>query len=268
MTGDPTDPIIHGPHGAGSGGLGFFGATAMTIDVASNPTVTAHVWKTDAVGQASTRVTFATAQFGNGRVASIGDSSPADDGTGDPGDNLHFGWDMATGGVANKEIHLNAVEWLAGEDTTAPTITSVPVATPGDCSASIAWATDEPADSVVDYGSTAGYGSTASDPTPTLSHDVTLANLSPSSLHHFSVTSTDPAGNTSLATADATFVTLGAAPPLISAGPAAIGIGATTATIVWTTDEAADSRVDYGSTPSYGSTETDVALTLDHAVPI
>lgn len=121
---DPTDPVIHGPFGSGAGGLGLFGSTSMELNPANNATVRAHVWR---VGQAhnGSRVTFATAQYGNGRVAAIGDSSPADDSTGDTNDSLHPGWDLATGGVANREIHLNASHWLMNlppppPDTTPP----------------------------------------------------------------------------------------------------------------------------------------------------
>jgi len=113
---DPADPIIHGPHGDGSGGLGLFGSTALTLHPEANGTVRGHVWKTDAPERGNEHVTFATAWVGNGRVAAIGDSSPADDGTGDPGDHLYDGWDKASGGVNNREIHLNAVAWLADAD--------------------------------------------------------------------------------------------------------------------------------------------------------
>ncbi|MEM7249072.1 MAG: lamin tail domain-containing protein [Acidobacteriota bacterium] len=120
---DPSDPIIFGPHGDGSGGLGFFGATAMTIDASANPTVRGHVWRSGAP-QADLLVTFATASLGMGRIACIGDSSPADDGTGDRGDTLYDGWDLAGGGVANKEIHLNAVHWLVnGDEPVEPDVT-------------------------------------------------------------------------------------------------------------------------------------------------
>lgn len=264
VTTDPADPIINGPHGDGSGGLGFFGATAMTIDPAANPTVKGHVWKTDAGGQGTTRVTFATAQFGNGRLAAIGDSSPADDGTGDPFDNLHFGWDLASGGVANKQIHLNAVEWLAGDDTTPPIISGAPTAVAGDCSATISWTTDEPADGVVSFGPTAVYGSTVSDSAPSLAHAVTLAGLVPGSLYHYSVMSTDPSGNASAASADATFNTSTAAAPLIVSGPTVSAITSSTARIQWQTDEPADSLVNYGLSPAHGSTVNDPAFTSDH----
>ncbi len=121
VTDDPGDPIVHGPHGDGSGGLGLFGSTALTLYPAANGTVRGHVWKTDAPERGNVHVTFATAWVGGGRVAATGDSSPADDGTGDPGDHLHDGWDRASGGVNNREIFLNAVAWLAdAEPDTVP----------------------------------------------------------------------------------------------------------------------------------------------------
>ncbi len=129
---DLDDPIIHGPHGDGSGGLGLFGSTAMTLDSGANATVHAHIWKSDAPEQGDQRVTFATAWYGLGRIACIGDSSPADDGTGDTGDSLYDGWDKASGGVANREIHLNAIAFLADApaDETPPAKVQDLLATP------------------------------------------------------------------------------------------------------------------------------------------
>jgi hypothetical protein len=54
-------------------------------------------------------------------------------------------------------------------------------------------------------------------------------------------------------------------PPVIS-GVAASGIGSAAATIGWTTDEPADSQLDYGTTTSYGSSTTlDANLSLSHS---
>ncbi|HJQ97769.1 MAG TPA: fibronectin type III domain-containing protein, partial [Candidatus Polarisedimenticolaceae bacterium] len=235
----------------------------MDLSTADNPSVAAHVWRT---GQAhgATRVTFATATYGSGRVAAIGDSSPADDDTGDPSDSLHPGWDKASGGVANREIHLNASHWLidAPPDTTAPVITAGPSVTPRDCTAVVTWTTDEPATSTVEYGPTAGYGQFASVPGLTRDHEVPLAALSPGSEIHFRVLSSDGAVNGPAASDDAIFTTTAAAGPLIAAGPSVSG-----ATVTWTTDEPATSVVDYGTTPSYGS-QAAGSVGVTHAVPL
>lgn len=154
----PGDPILHGPFGDGTGGLGLFGSTQMAVSThpeRGNPSARAHVWRNDASREANaqgvfTEVTFASAQFGAGRVVAVGDSSPADDGTGEGG--LHFGWDRASGGVANDVIFLNATEWIAGAgsapqpDETAPVITAGPtVSAARPTSLTVSWSTGEPA---------------------------------------------------------------------------------------------------------------------------
>ena len=112
---------------------------------------------------------------------------------GDPGDTLYPGWDLATGGVKNKEIHLNACHWLLNPtpDTTAPVITAGPSATAADCSATVTWTTDELSSSVVQYGPTVAYGSTASTAGNVTSHSVALSSLSPGSTYHYRAGSTD-----------------------------------------------------------------------------
>jgi len=168
----------------------------MDLNPADNPSVAPHVWRT---GQAhgNVRVTFATASYGAGRVAAIGDSSPADDDTGDPSDSLHPGWDKAVGGVANRQIHLNACHWLLhpAPDVTPPAIVSGPDASAFDCSAVVSWTTDEAATSVVDYGADASYGSSASVAGTATAHAVTLPLLAPETAYHFRVSSSDAAGN-------------------------------------------------------------------------
>lgn len=266
---DPADPIICGPFGSGAGGLGLFGATSMDINPADNPTVRAHVWRT---GQAHNdlRVTFATASYGSGRVAAIGDSSPADDDTGDSGDSLYPGWDKASGGVNNREIHLNACHWLLNPtpDTTAPVITSGPSAAPSDCSATVTWETDEPATSLVEYGLTTAYGSSASVSGYTQSHAVTLPALDPGTTYHYQVSSTDASGNGPTTSTDATFSTAAASAPVITAGPSASSVSGTSATIAWGTDEPATSQVEYGLTPAYGGSASVSGYAASHSVPL
>jgi len=268
VTLDPSDPIIAGPHGSGVGGLGFFGATSMSLDPATNATVKGHVWKTDAGGQGNSRVTFATASYMSGRIACIGDSSPVDDGSGDPGDNLFLGWDQASGGVNNKEIHLNAVAWLAGPDLVAPAIVSGPVATAFDCSATIAWTTDEAADSHVEYGVSASYGDSEVLTGFGVTHVVVLPGLIPGSPYHFRAGSTDGSGNGPTWSSDATFTTGATAPPTLLGPPVVVSTGLTsqTATILWMTDEPSDSKVNFGTTAAYGHSVADPTLTTEHEV--
>ncbi len=113
-TSDTNSPIVHGVYGDCSAGkgLGLYGATSMTLHPANNSTVTGHIWKTDGTPGSNVKVTFATAEYGEGRVAAIGDSSPAEDGTNTCGHQTHNGW--AASAYDNALIYLNAVAWLAG----------------------------------------------------------------------------------------------------------------------------------------------------------
>lgn len=74
-------------------------------------------------------------------------------------------------------------------------------------SAIITWTTSTPADSQVDYGPTASYGSsTPLDANLVTAHSVTLSQLVPNTLYHYRVRSTD-AGGTRLVSSDFTFST-------------------------------------------------------------
>lgn len=66
-----------------------------------------------------------TTEYGNGRVAAYGDSSPWDDGTGASGDELYDGWND----YDNAALAINIVNWLAKTETTstAPVISAVTI---------------------------------------------------------------------------------------------------------------------------------------------
>ena len=124
---DLTDPIIYGPHGEVTA-IGFYSATAIILHPEFNSTVKAHAWR-NGQPQGLTNVTVATCEYGAGRVAAIGDSAPADDGTGDPRDSLFNGW--TRGSTTNNLLFLNMSEWLTGYDAVPlPTRTPCPNSTP------------------------------------------------------------------------------------------------------------------------------------------
>ena len=110
----PSDSIIFGEVGRVYA-ISYHAGTVMTLYPSYNPSVTAHVWKTD-MPHDTIYVMFATAEYGRGRVAAIGDSSPADDGTARPGNqHIYDGWREA--GCDNRIIFLNASLWLAKGST-------------------------------------------------------------------------------------------------------------------------------------------------------
>ncbi len=106
---DPTDPVLHGPFGDVEG-VGYYAGSTLRI-TAKGDQAKALAWKTGAP-HGTEGVTFVVSHFGAGRVACIGDSSPADDGTGAKGDNLYDSW-SAAGGETNAILFLNATAWLA-----------------------------------------------------------------------------------------------------------------------------------------------------------
>ena len=85
----------------------------------------------------------------------------------------------------------------------------------------ISWNTSANATGSVNYGTTSGYGSSASDTNSSTSHSVTLSGLTPSTTYHYQVTSTN--GSDSALSSDNTFTT------------AAAGTTTTTVTTVTTT---------------------------------
>src|SRR5205085_2852427 len=101
-------------------------------------------------------------------------------------------------------------------DITPPVISGVTTTAIAATSATVQWSTNEASDSQVDYGPTASYGSTTTlDATPRTAHSVALSGLTDGTTYHYRVKSKDGAGN--LATsADATFTTNDATPPVIS----------------------------------------------------
>ena len=82
------------------------------------------------------------------------------------------------------------------------TISGVSVS-PTATTAMVSWTTNVSANSRVDYGTTAAYGSNVSDPTLVTSHSLTLNSLTCNTTYHYQITSVGSAGSAS--TADATF---------------------------------------------------------------
>lgn len=106
----PADSIINGSMGAASQ-IKWSGGTSITINTSANSSAKGVVYKTGSSFN-STNIMVAKARYGSGKIVAFGDSSPCDDGTGDPNDNLFNGY---TGdvGVNHQRILMNATIWLA-----------------------------------------------------------------------------------------------------------------------------------------------------------
>ena len=238
------DPIIHGPFGDGSAGLGLFASTQMAVSThpdKGNPTARPHIWRNgqshaqNAMGVWE-RVTMVSARYGEGRVVAVGDSSPTDDGTGEG--RLHDGWDKATG-VANDILFLNATEWLAQAkpqpDTAPPTIVAGPAVAVGACRATVHWVTDKAAPSELQWGASAALGQHVSQAEFTNDHTLELAGLTPQTTYFYRVSSDDAEGRGPTPSMLGTFTTPGSAPVSFTAAPSGSEPTATSVTIVWET---------------------------------
>lgn len=92
-------------------------------------------------------------------------------------------------------------------DITAPVISSIQAWDFTASTAEISWETDEPATSVVEYGQTDAYGSTAGSATEYVkNHSVTLTDLSSVTTYHYRIVTSDGTGNEAFSD-DAEFTT-------------------------------------------------------------
>jgi hypothetical protein len=148
-----------------------------------------------------------------------------------------------------------------------PIISAVAVSNVTSTSAVVNWVTDQPATSLVNWGSTTGYGM-ASLPDPTLKtiHSVTLSGLTPNSVYDFDVVSANSAG-TSSTSPNSTFMTGAPAPPVIS-GVTASNLTGNSATISWTTDQQTVGQLNYGTTAAYGFSQSATTLAMNQAVTL
>jgi uncharacterized lipoprotein YddW (UPF0748 family) len=102
-------------------------------------------------------------------------------------------------GVATTNVTIAAgtniaINLVLPPDSTPPVLTGVGTSNLTDTSVIIKWTTDENANSAVDYGLTASYGSTVSNATLTLNHAVSLTNLTPNTTYHYRARSRNVTG--------------------------------------------------------------------------
>ena len=100
-----SDTIFHGPFGDITKALCYHSGTTMRVWGSAY----GKVWKSSYSQGSTNGVMMALSSFHNGRVIGIGDSSPADDGTGNAGNNLYNGW---SGEGDDRLFFLNGTYWL------------------------------------------------------------------------------------------------------------------------------------------------------------
>ena len=105
--------VLNGYAGVASK-LAFYNGTTATLYPTANNTVQGLFWRSNSTVNGNTGVMALLSTYGNGRIVFVGDSSPADDGTGDTNDVLHNGWsgDVPSGYTSHPALHLNASFWV------------------------------------------------------------------------------------------------------------------------------------------------------------
>lgn len=161
----------------------------------------------------------------------------------------------------------NTFTTAAAPDTTPPAISNISSGSLSTTGATITWFTNEAATTRIEYGTTTAYGSfTSLNSSLVTSHNQSLTGLAPATTYHFRVLSKD-ASNNQATSGNNTFTTLtppDTTAPVVS-NITASNITAINATITWTTNEGATSRVEYGTTTAYGSSSTSSTLALSHS---
>ncbi len=110
----PTDSVLHGSQGNPTQ-MKYSNGTTFTLSPTDNTTVVGLVYKTGS-SHGNTNVFMARCHYGSGKVVALGDSSPPDDGTGDPNDALYSSWSGEANGD-HARILLNATIWLASSSS-------------------------------------------------------------------------------------------------------------------------------------------------------
>ncbi|MCK4532272.1 right-handed parallel beta-helix repeat-containing protein [bacterium] len=157
----------------------------------------------------------------------------------------------------------------SGEDLQAPIISSVQAKEITANSSKITWITNEPSDSMVEYGINTNYGSSLSNAGFVLDHNVNLINLNANTTYHYRVQSKDAKGNIGVSAPYSFITSTGTSsaittPPVIS-NVRVTDISSITAVITWQTDKAAISQIEYGRTITYGiSTALETTLLIFH----
>ncbi|USN45373.1 MAG: hypothetical protein H6502_04960 [Candidatus Woesearchaeota archaeon] len=139
---------------------------------------------------------------------------------------------------------------LTVNDTVAPTFSNVINNSIANVSAKVNWATNEASNSSVAYGTTLalGDGVVVNASLDTV-HNLSLSGLTPSTLYYYNISSCDVAGNCNT-TGPYNFTTLAAA-DIVAPTITGVANGTVTnvsAVLTWSTGEAANSTVAYGTT--------------------
>ena len=152
-------------------------------------------------------------------------------------------------------------------DTTPPIISDIQVSV-ANTTATITWVTNEPSDSIINYGRNTIYGLNVNKSTQSKEHSLTLRGLNPITEYHFQIKSADSSNNI-VSSNDMTFTTKKEADktmPVIS--NIQVSITDLLATVTWDTGEPATSEINVGLDSNYGGNVNDDSLVEKHKVQL
>ena len=119
------DPILYGSYGKVTQ-LAFHAGSSIAINKTANPTAHGVVYQSGVSNTGTTGMMCAAATYGKGKVVALGDSSVPDDGTGDTGDKLYYGYTGDAYASDNgRKLVMNATLWLASNGDVASSATDV-----------------------------------------------------------------------------------------------------------------------------------------------
>jgi hypothetical protein len=180
---------------------------------------------------------------------------------------------LSTDAAGRVSISPNSTFTTSGTVTTAgapktSTIGDVTASGITTDSAAIGWTTDLPSTSQVEFGTTTAYGTlSVFNSSPVTSHSVRLTTLTPGTTYNYAVLSTNAAGQST--SANFTFTTASVAGSPAIGGVTARNVTTNSVTIVWTTDQASTSQVEFGTTTSYGTLSAfNSSLATSHSVTV
>jgi hypothetical protein len=111
----PGDSCLHGPMGNVTQAK-WSNGTSFTLNPSVNSAVKGVVYMSASTAGGNTGAMFVHSRFGKGKIAAMGDSSPPDDGTGNPSCTLYNGY--FTDAAGNHQLLImNATIWLATPDS-------------------------------------------------------------------------------------------------------------------------------------------------------
>ncbi len=114
----------------------------------------------------------------------------------------------------------------ATQDTTVPVISNISTGNITQSDATVTWTTDESSSSMIEYGTSADYGSFSNlDSNLATNHTVTLSELTPNTVYYFRVRSSNPSGNEAVS-AGSSFTTQNVAQPETPAAIADLAVQA------------------------------------------